>query len=342
MKKFFLFVFLIVLIAGGLIGWKIFGPSVSAQEGEYFYIRTGENKEAVRENLVANHHIKNASWFDRLSRILKYNTVKPGRYKLKKGMSLYQLVRMLRAGNQTPVNFVITKLRTKESLAGRAGGAFEFDSTQMIQLLNNNDSLKKYGLDSNTVMAAAMPLTYSLNWNTTPQKLFQQFYNAYQKFWTAERKQKADSLGLSPAEVVVLASIIEEETNKKADKYNIASTYLNRVREGMPLQADPTVKFALRDFGLKRITGAHLSTVSPYNTYMNKGIPPGPICTPSVESIEAVLDAPRTDYLYFVASHKFDGSSVFTSNYEEHSKYARLYQQELTRRMDSSKKARAQ
>ncbi|MGB3089871.1 MAG: endolytic transglycosylase MltG, partial [Chitinophagaceae bacterium] len=177
-------------------------------------------------------------------------------------------------------------------------------------------------------------------WNSTPDKIFQQFYTAYQKFWTSERKIKADTLHLTPLQVISLASIVEEETNKKADKYNIASTYLNRIRIGMKLQADPTVKFAMKNFALKRVLGVHLKTDSPYNTYMYAGIPPGPICTPSPETIDAVLDAPKTEYLYFVASHKFDGTSVFTTNFNDHLKYARLYQQELTRRMDSVSKAK--
>jgi UPF0755 protein len=138
-----------------------------------------------------------------------------------------------------------------------------------------------------------------------------------------------------------MASIVEEETNKKEDKYKIASVYLNRIRLGMPLQADPTVKFATKDFGLKRILRTHLQIVSPYNTYLNKGLPPGPICTPSPETIDAVLNAPKTNYIYFVASSRFDGSSEFTTNYTDHLKVAREYQQELTRRMDSSKKANA-
>ena len=186
-----------------------------------------------------------------------------------------------------------------------------------------------------------MPYTYEFNWTSTPGKILDQFYTAYKKFWTDERKIKADSLHLTPLQVSTLASIVEEETNKKDDKYNIASTYLNRVKAGMRLQADPTVKFALKNFALKRVTGVHLKTDSPYNTYIYAGIPPGPICTPSIETLEAVLNAPKTEYLYFVASSKFDGSSVFTTNLTDHMKYARLYQDELTRRMDSTKKANA-
>ena len=237
-----------------------------------------------------------------------------------------------------------TSKRSLTATLGKIGKKFdlECDSLQMISFLNNNDSLRKYNVDSNNVLSLVMTYTYNMKWNSTPGKILQHFYTAYQKFWTNERKVKADSLHLTPLKVISLAAIVEEETNIKADKYKIASTYLNRVRTGMKLQADPTVKFALKNFALKRVQGVHLKTDSPYNTYMYAGIPPGPICTPTPETIDAVLDAPKTDYLFFVASDKFDGTSVFTTNLTDHNKYAKLYQQELTRRMDSSSKAKKQ
>jgi UPF0755 protein len=209
----------------------------------------------------------------------------------------------------------------------------------MISFMNSNDSLAKFDVDTNTVMSIIMPYTYEVNWSSSPEKIVQQFYTAYKKFWNEDRKTKAAAVQLTPLQVITLASIVEEESNKKADKYNIASTYLNRIRSGMKLQADPTVKYAMKNFALKRILGVHLQTVSPYNTYMYAGLPPGPICTPTAETIDAVLDAPVTDYLFFVASYKFDGTSIFTSNLADHSRYAKMYQQELTRRMDSAKKA---
>ncbi|MBL0131130.1 MAG: endolytic transglycosylase MltG [Chitinophagaceae bacterium] len=339
-KKIFAGVILALIFLGGFIGWKLFGPATSTKNGEFFYVKTGSVYADVKKELIQKKYIPNERWFDLATKLLRYKTIKPGRYKISKGMSLIKLVRMLRGGNQSQVTLVITKIRTKEDFARKTGVLFEFDSVQMIRFLNNTDSLKKFGLDSNTVIAGIMPYTYNLNWNSSPDKVFQKIYTAFETFWTKERKVKADSLHLTRIEVSALASIVEEETNKKEDKYKIASTYLNRIRTGMKLQADPTVKFALKNFALKRITGAHLITDSPYNTYLYTGIPPGPICTPSVESIEAVLNAPRTDYLYFVASHKFDGTSVFTSKYNDHMKFARLYQQELTRRMDSASKAK--
>lgn len=341
MKKKIIFGVLFLLLAiGGFIGYKFLGPATATPSGEFFYVKTGATYDEVKNNLVDQKYIASSTWFNYAKKILRYNTIKPGRYKITKGMSLFKLVRMLRSGNQTKLNLVITKIRTKEDLARKTGNMFEFDSLQMINYLNDMSILNEYGLDTNTVMAVVMPYTYSELWNSTPAKIFEQFYTAYKKFWTDERKMKADSLKLTPLQISTIASIVEEETNNKVDKYNIASTYLNRIRIGMRLQADPTVKFAMKNFALKRVTGVHLKTDSKFNTYMYAGIPPGPICTPSIESINAVLDAPQSDYLYFVASHKFDGTSIFTSNYNDHLKYARMYQQELTRRMDSTKKAK--
>ena len=331
-KKIILSAFAVVLLIAGFTAWKFFGPTVHPPEKKFFYIRTGETYEAVKENLDEQKIIAGETWFNRASKMIGYKNIKPGRYEIKKGMSLFGLVRMLRNGQQTPVNFVITKIRTKEVLASRIGNAFECDSLQMIKFLNNADSLKEYDLDTNTVMAVAMPFTYTIKWNTTPGKIFQQFHTAYKTFWTAERKQKADGLGISPLQVSTVASIIDEETNSKTDKPNVASVYLNRIKKGMPLQADPTLKFALKNFGLKRILNVHKDVRSPYNTYMNKGLPPGPICTPQIETIDAVLDSPKTDYIYFVASSAFDGTHIFTTNYADHIKYARVYQQELNKR----------
>jgi len=331
-------IIILLLLSFALIGWKLFGPAISTSGGEFLYIKTGSTYTDVKQQLISKKYINSSTWFDLAAKILRFKTIKPGRYKIKKGISLVKLVRILRAGNQSQLNFVITKIRTREDFARKAGNTFEFDSLQMIIFLNNMDSLKNYGLDTNTVTAAIMPFTYTLNWNSTPGKVFQKLFTTYKNFWTKERKTKADSLHLTPIEVSTLASIVEEETLKASDKPNMASVYLNRIRLGMPLQADPTIKFAMKDFTLKRILQTHLKTVSPYNTYLNRGIPPGPICTPAIETINAVLDAPKTDYLYFVASKRFDGSSVFTTNLTDHMKYAREYQQELSRRMDSAKK----
>lgn len=332
MKKILLSIIAVLILVAGFFAWKFFGPTINQPEKKYFFISTGEKYEDVRTGLHDLHIISSGKMFDLASKTLGYKNIRPGRYEIKKGMSLVNLVRMLKNGQQSPVNFVITKKRTREALAAQVGSSFECDSLQVIRFLNNPDSLKPYGLDTNTVMAAAMPYTYTIRWNTTPGKIFQQFYTAYKTFWTDERKIKADSIHLSLIEVSTLASIVDEETNAESDRPNIASVYLNRIAKGMPLQADPTLKFALKNFGLRRILNEHKTVQSPYNTYINKGLPPGPICTPSTATFDAVLDSPKTDYLYFVANSDFSGTHIFTTNYEDHMKYARLYQDELNKR----------
>jgi UPF0755 protein len=332
-KKIILGTICILILIAGFFAWKFFASPVTTEKGGvYLYIKTGSSFKDVQDELIKNKFIHNPIWFKMAANTVGYKNVKPGRYKITKGMNLVDLVRMLKNGQQSPVNFVITKIRTKESLAQKAGVSFEFDSLQMIKLLNNADSLKNYSLDTNTVMAIVLPLTYEIKWNTTAQKVFQQFYTAYKNFWTDERKEKAAKLNLTPLEVSALASIIDEETNKEDDRANIASVYMNRIAQGIPLQADPTIKFALKNFELRRILEGHLKVNSPYNTYQNKGLPPGPICTPGLETIDAVLDAPKTDYLYFVANSDFSGTHIFTSNYKDHMKYAHLYQEELNKR----------
>lgn len=341
MKKIISIVVLVVLLIAAFAGWKIFGPTLSTSHGEYLYIKTGENFEGLKDSLVSQNYISGSGWFDKAAKLIGFtpDKVKAGKYKVKKGMSLFNLVRMLKNGKQTPVNLIITKLRTKEEFARKTGNLFECDSLQVINFLNNIDTLKKYDLDTSNVMSAVLPDTYTYFWNTTPEKIFKKIYDNSQKFWNDERKKKANDHGLNPVQAYTLASIIEEESNSKEDKPKIASVYLNRIEKGMPLQADPTIKFAMRDFGLKRIYEKYLFTESPYNTYRNKGLPPGPICTPSPETIEDVINSPKTDYLYFVAKSDLAGGSVFTSNYTEHMKYAKEYQQALNK-LDSNNKAK--
>ena len=337
-KKIFLYTIISILFITAFLTYKVFGPSVKATGTPYLFIKTGSGMSDVKKELINKNFISSTTWFNQVSNLLKYKNVKPGRYKIPDGMSVYKLVRMLRNGFQTPVNLVITKLRTKEDFAKRAGNIFESDSLQLIQFLNSNDSLKQFDVDTTTVMSLALPLTYTINWNSAPKKILQALHTAWKEFWTAERKQKAKDKGLTPIQISILASIVDEETNKVIDRPNVASVYLNRIKKGMPLQADPTIKFAMRDFGLKRVLNVHLQTPSPYNTYINTGLPPGPICTPQIETLDAVLNAPETEYLYFVANRKFDGTHIFTTNYTDHLKYAKEYQTALTIYLDSLKK----
>lgn len=331
-----------VLLAGIFVVFKLIGPAAGKPEDGFLYIKTGTTMEQLKQQLTEEEILPSLTWFKIAEQFLSFDEVKPGKYKIDGGMSVVSLLRMLRNGSQTPVNFVVTKLRTKEQLAGKMGKAFEFDSTDAIRFLNNNDSLAQYGLDTNTVMGAVLPLTYENRWNTSPEAVFSKFNDAYKNFWTAERKQKAAQKELTINQVITLASIVDEETNASKEKGTIASVYMNRIAKGMPLQADPTVKFALRDFTIKRVLFKHLATPSPFNTYRNKGLPPGPICTPQEATLDAVLNAPQTEYIYFVASPAFDGTHDFSTNYDDHMKLAKKYQEALNQRFgkikDSTKK----
>jgi UPF0755 protein len=202
-----------------------------------------------------------------------------------------------------------------------------------MRFMNNSDTLQRYGLDTNTFMTVVFPNTYTYYWNTTASRVFKKMESAARTYWTPLRLQEASAHHLTPVTAYILASIVEEETTRKEDKPKIASVYLNRMAAGMRLAADPTVKFALRRFDLKRVYEKYLLVESPYNTYRNAGLPPGPICTPSMESLEAVLTAPETKYLYFVAKPDFSGYSNFAETFSEHMKYAKAYQKALDEEM---------
>lgn len=335
-------ILLIVLIIGLITawcGWQVFGPTVRNPKKHFLYIKTGSTYADVKDSLLKNKMISNDFWFDKISKYAGYpQKVKAGKYKVNNGTSVYHLVKMLRSGRQFPVNLVITKLRTTEDLAKKISGNFEIDSSTVMDFLQNGDLLKQFDVDTNTVMTDVIPNTYTYTWNTSMENIFKKLYAEHEKFWNDERKAKAQRLDLTPEQVYTLASIVEEETNKNEDKGKIASVYINRLRKGMKLAADPTVKFAMRNFELKRIYHKHLAFSSPYNTYLNAGLPPGPICTPSIKTIDAVLNSPQTDYLFFVARSDFSGYSDFASTYQQHQVYAKAYQQALDSLIKSRQK----
>lgn len=324
-----------VLLALGWLLYNLWGPAVTLYENKYFYVAQDSSPQAVVKQLQQEQMLSSDFWFLTLSSRLQLKKVKAGRYQLTPGMSHMQMVRMFRNAKQSLVKLSIVKERTLQGLAGKIGSRTDtqVDSATLLSFLSSNDSLKRFGVDTNTVLSIVMPFTYLISWTESPRQLIQRMYDRHQQFWNNDRKNKASKKGLTPLQASILASIVEEESNRQDDRHKIASTYLNRLRIGMKLQADPTVKYVTRNFGLKRILYEHLSLPSPYNTYQHKGLPPGPICTPSIKALEAVLDAPKTDYIFFVASWKFDGSTVFSSSYEEHLRYVKLFHDEQQRRL---------
>ena len=338
MKKIIWIGLLLVLVVAVVAGWIFLGPGTGfSEKKETLYIRTdAATKQAVLDSIEKNKIVSNRSAFEFLANRLDYwQSIKPGKYEVPRGTSLLTLVRMLRNGRQTPVQLVITKLRTKEDFARFTGARFEFDSAQMIAFLNNADTMQHYNADTAAALTNVIPDTYTLFWNTSPSAVYRKIHAASKKFWSEERKGKAQALGLSPKEAYILSSIIEEETTNNKEKDTIASVYLNRLKKGMPLQADPTLKFAVRNFALKRIAGPILNVASPYNTYRNKGLPPGPICTPSKVTIDAVLNPAQTPYLYFVANSRLNGH-LFSTTFEEHVQKATVYRQEDKKRIEAA------
>jgi UPF0755 protein len=327
-------VILIILFVIALFLFKIFGPNTGDfREGTYLYIHTGSDYEALKKALTDGGFVNGIYSFDLMARVRKLPAhIHPGKYKIEKGMSNFSIVRMLRNGRQTPVKLVINKLRTKHDLVNLLSTNLEADSAQLKQLLHDPSYLSEFGLDTNTAMCAIIPDTYDFFWNSSADKAFRKLEKNYAKFWDETRKQQAKNQGLTPTKATVVASIVDEETNMNEDKPKIASVYLNRLNKGMKLQADPTVRYAIGDFGIRRVTGAMLEYNSPYNTYMYEGLPPGPICTPAASSVDAVLTAPKTTYLYFCAKDDFSGYTVFASTFDEQIKNAHAYQKALDAR----------
>jgi UPF0755 protein len=339
MKRILTLVFLLLLAIAICMAWLVLGPGTSfAAKTKSLYIRTDKTDRAsVMQTLSTGDYISHPGLFDLLAGQMGiWDKIKPGRYEIEAGSSMMSLIRKLKNDRQTPIRLVLTKVRTKQDLASALGNLFECDSLEVITYLENPDSTGVFGLDTNNILCAVIPNTYQIYWNTTPSRLMRRFFSEQERFWTPERKKSADDLGLTTTQAYILASIVEEETRKDADKPLIASVYLNRLAKGMKLAADPTVKFALRDFELKRIYDKYTRVSSPYNTYLNAGLPPGPICTPSIKTIDATLQAPKTDYLFFVAKPGFSGNSTFAADYTTHMANARVYQQFL----DSLQKAR--
>lgn len=341
---------LVIVVIGLITAWLVFGSATKfSNNARYLYIREGNDaQEQILHQLDTGNLIRSVFIFKTLSTPAKaWDRLTPGRFEIKKGESIYDVLRTLRNNHQSPVRLVINKLRMREDLAKVIGRNFSTDSVQAINFLSSNDSLAQLGVDTNSLMTLIIPDTYFLNWNTSTIKILTRLKDEQDKFWNKnDRIQKAETLNLTKAQVYTLASIVEEETNKNDEKGNVASVYLNRLNVGMPLAADPTIKFALKNFALKRIYFNYLKTPSPYNTYMYKGLPPGPICTPQALTIDAVLDAPKTDYLFFVAKSDFSGYHQFTSNFAEHDKYAKIYQQALNemtvKKMQDSLKQKTQ
>ena len=339
LKKIIIWLLAFTLLAAIAVGYLAYhyvfktNINLTREEITYLYIPTGSSYEDVVSMLKQEDLIIDTKTFKWVAKQKNYpNHVRAGRYRITAGMNNNELVNMLRSGAQQPLNITFTNIRTKEQLAGHIALRIEADSASIINLLNNDEVMSKYGLDSESAALLFMPNTYEFFWNTSAEQLLQRMHREYHRFWNENRLQKAAAMNMTPVEVGVLASIVQQETTKADEMDRIAGVYINRLKRGMPLQADPTVVFAHRDFAMTRVLKRHLEIDSPYNTYKYRGLPPGPITLPSPAAIDSVLEYEKHEYLYFCAREDFSGYHAFARTYQQHLINARRYQQELNRR----------
>lgn len=325
----------IIGIVGGLFfiyfAYILFAPNISPKsDGKaYLCIPDSSSLEQVINLLENEAELSNTIAFKQVSVLLRYDKIRPGRYEIKSGMSNFQLVRILRSGRQTPVKLTFNNIRTKEQLAGRLSSQLMADSASILALLNDTAFLAKDSLNPNTSIALFIPNTYEVFWDMDAHELFDRMKKEYDIFWTDERKAKAAAIPMTPVQVSTLASIVEEETNGKSERPMVAGLYINRLKIDMPLQADPTLKFAVGDFSIKRLTLEHILKISPYNTYRNHGLPPGPIRVASPNGIDAVLNYVQHKYIFMCAKETLNGEHNFATTYAEHQANAKKYQKAL-------------
>lgn len=313
--------------------YAILLPNTSIKdEDTYLYISDNDQFEDVLAQIKGRSLLISDFTFKLLAKQIKYDQkIRTGRYKITPGMSNFVLLRKLRGGKQDPVKLVINNIRTKEQLAGKLSSMIMADSLSLINALNDSVFLKQYDLNPYNAVILFIPNTYEVFWDTDTKELFERMKKEFNAFWDEERLTKAAAIPMTQTEVMTLASIVEEETNKKKEHPIIAGLYINRLKINMPLQACPTIRFALNDYSINRVLIKHLKVKSPFNTYKNKGLPPGPIRLPSPATIDAVLNYEKHDYLFMTAKETLNGEHNFAVTYAEHSINAKKYQQELNR-----------
>ena len=329
-------VLMTLLVAVAVVAYvaynAVMAPVVESEETVYIQVHPDDNAQRVGDRLTSAAQFKTMAAFAPLMKHYKYDQrVKPGNYAIRPGDSMRDVCLRLLSGNQTPVKLVIPSVRTLDRLAGAVGKQLMTDSAAVMTLLTDKHLLDSLGYTTATAPCMFIPNTYEVYWTMTPEQFVARMLKENKRFWNASRLAKAKAQGLTPNEVITLASIVDEETAKDDEKPMVAGLYLNRLKRGMLLQADPTVKFALGEFELRRILYAHLQFDSPYNTYKYAGLPPGPIRIPSMSAIESVLSPAKHTYIYMCAKEDFSGYHNFATTLTQHNANARRYQQALNR-----------
>lgn len=334
--KILLIIILILLIAlaGGVyqLYLTVLTPNtwVPAGGDHAIYIKTGSDYDDLLTILYGNGMVINRKTFEWLAERKKLaESVKPGKYLIREGMSNNELINLLRSGTQQPVKLIFNNIRTKEELANTIAAQIEADSSEIMQLLNDTMFLRNLGFNPLNVLALFIPNTYEVYWTTDAKEFINRMFLENNKFWSADRQKKAEEIGFQPVEVSILASIVDKETTKISEMPTMAGVYTNRLKYGWRLQADPTVVFAWGDFSIRRVLNIHKQIESPYNTYLNFGLPPGPICIPSIAAIDAVLNREDHNYMYFCAKDDFSGFHEFARTNEQHNINANRYRRAL-------------
>jgi len=323
---------LILLIIFGVFSMKILSPAFKTDKVTYLYIDEKTDYETILHQLETQSQIKDIHLFRQLASFMKYpQNIKIGKYEIQPQLNYLELIRMLRNGNQIPVKLTFNNIRLKKDFVERIGSQLMFGQKALSEKLNDPAVCRSLGFDTTTIMSMFIPNTYQVYWTIPVNRFLERMKKEYTGFWTDERLKKAQAIPLSPVEVSVLASIVEEETAAQSEYPVVAGLYINRLRKGMLLQADPTVKFAVGDFELRRILNTHLEVNSPYNTYKNQGLPPGPIRIPSIAGIDAVLNYTHHNYLYMAAKGDSSGRHNFAVTLSEHNQNAEKYHQMLNR-----------
>lgn len=314
----------------------VYHPNIVLNDNteKYIYIPSNSEFPDVVKLLLENGLLINSNSFEWLAKQKKYNTnIKSGRYKINRALNNNDLINLLRSGNQTPIKVTFNNLRNKEQLAGRIASQIEADSLSIINYITDSLFLNKLKLNTENVVCLFIPNTYEFYWNTSVESFVNRMIKEYSNFWTSSRSKKAAEIKLNYYQVAILASIVEKEQSIKRDERpEIAGLYLNRLKKGMKLESDPTLIFALDDFTIKRVLNKDKKVKSPYNTYKNKGLPPGPICIPSINAIDAVLNASEHKYIFMCAKEDFTGYHNFAKTYAKHLTNARKYQKALNKR----------
>lgn len=331
MKRFLGFLFIVPMILATFFVASFSLDNISPKRlSSYLYIPTNATYIDVLNLLEENKILKSTTTFEWIAKVKDYpSKVKAGRYFFAKNMNNREIVNMLKSGLQSPVKLNFYNIQTKEDFAGVIGRTIEVDSIDIITDLNDSVYCGYYGCTTDNILTKFIYSDQTLNWNTNKTALYANLAERYSEFWNGERLEKSVMTGLKPDEVYILASIVEKECMKSEELKKIAGVYIKRLQIGMPLQADPTLKFAKGDFNAKRVTSEHKDFISAYNTYQNKGLPPGPICMPRKVSIDAVLDFEPHSYLYFCANPDMSGYSVFSETLDQHNKVAVAYRKKL-------------